>query len=180
MPSSHATCKHGRRRSRCKDCGGNQICEHGRRRSQCKDCGGSSICKHGRRRNQCKECKGSGICKHRRERRMCTECGGSGMCHHETRKDRCKYCVGNRICVHERPRKHCEICVPSSQNGRGARITAARLREAAAKTDFDAVGYFSSLSSLAAHFDIDVQSIGPSLCPFFTDLPCPAPGCVMR
>ena len=31
---------HGRRGSRCKDCGGSEICTHGRRRSRCKDCGG--------------------------------------------------------------------------------------------------------------------------------------------
>ena len=26
----------------CKDCGGSGICEHGRRRCRCKECGGSS------------------------------------------------------------------------------------------------------------------------------------------
>ena len=31
-------------------------CEHGRRRSRCEDCGGSSICEHGRLRKQCKMC----------------------------------------------------------------------------------------------------------------------------
>ena len=50
-------CEHGRRRSRCKECGGSSICEHGRVRSKCKECGGGSICEHGRRRSQCKECK---------------------------------------------------------------------------------------------------------------------------
>ena len=49
-------CEHGRRRSRCKECGGSGICEHGRERSQCKECGGSGICEHGRRRSACKEC----------------------------------------------------------------------------------------------------------------------------
>ena len=52
MPS----CPHGRRRSRCKDCGGCSICEHGRVRYQCKECGGKGICEHGRRRYRCKEC----------------------------------------------------------------------------------------------------------------------------
>ena len=37
-------CKHGRRRYRCKECGGASICKHNRQRSQCKECGGSSIC----------------------------------------------------------------------------------------------------------------------------------------
>ena len=53
-------CPHGRRRSRCKECGGSSLCEHGRQRSQCKECGGSSICEHGRRRSTCKECGRSG------------------------------------------------------------------------------------------------------------------------
>ena len=44
------SCKHGRVRNTCKECGGSQTCEHGRQRSRCKDCGGSGICKHGRQR----------------------------------------------------------------------------------------------------------------------------------
>ena len=52
-----SACPHGRRRSRCKECGGSGICEHGRRRTVCKECGGGSICEHGRQRYQCKECK---------------------------------------------------------------------------------------------------------------------------
>ena len=55
MPSQF--CPHGRRRRRCKDCGGSGICEHGRQRSACKDCGGGSICEHGRQRSHCKDCK---------------------------------------------------------------------------------------------------------------------------
>ena len=67
-------CPHGRRRSKCKECGGSQICEHGRQRPQCKECGGSQICEHGRLRYACKECGGSGICEHGRERYRCKEC----------------------------------------------------------------------------------------------------------
>ena len=47
-----SACPHGRRRSRCKECGGSQICEHGRERSVCKECGGGTICEHGRQRSQ--------------------------------------------------------------------------------------------------------------------------------
>ena len=63
-------CKHGRERSRCKDCGGSSFCEHGRQRNRCKDCGGSSICEHGRRRSQCKDCGGC-MCEHGRRRSIC-------------------------------------------------------------------------------------------------------------
>ena len=44
-------CKHGRRRNRCKECGGASVCDHGRQRSMCKECGGASICDHGRHTN---------------------------------------------------------------------------------------------------------------------------------
>ena len=53
---TYFSCKHGRARSKCKECGGSSICEHGRVRSQCKECGGSQICEHGRQRSQCKDC----------------------------------------------------------------------------------------------------------------------------
>lgn len=31
-------CKHGTRKSRCRDCGGGSICKHGARKSRCRDC----------------------------------------------------------------------------------------------------------------------------------------------
>ena len=71
-------CAHGRRKSRCKDCGGSRLCEHGRRKCRCKDCRGIGICEHGRVRSQCKDCGGSGICEHGRIRSKCKDCGGSG------------------------------------------------------------------------------------------------------
>ena len=69
-----SACPHGRRRSRCKECGGASICEHGRQRSECKECGGASICEHGRVRSKCKECGGASICEHGRQRSQCKEC----------------------------------------------------------------------------------------------------------
>ena len=87
-----SACPHGRKRSRCKECGGASICEHARQRSQCKECGGASICEHGRERSKCKECGGSQICEHGRVRATCKECGGSGICEHGRRRYRCKEC----------------------------------------------------------------------------------------
>ena len=55
-------CEHGRRKSRCKDCGGSAFCEHGRQKSRCKDCGGSAFCEHGRIKSQCKDCGGTAMC----------------------------------------------------------------------------------------------------------------------
>ena len=63
-PPTKGPCEHGvKYRSQCKVCG---ACPHGRRRSKCKECGGSQICEHGRQRHGCKECGGSSICEHGR------------------------------------------------------------------------------------------------------------------
>jgi hypothetical protein len=50
----NSQCEHGRRKSRCKDCG-TGYCQHGRRKSRCKDCG-TGNCKHGRQKHSCKDC----------------------------------------------------------------------------------------------------------------------------
>ena len=93
-------CLHGRRRSRCVECGGWSLCPHGRQRSKCKACGGIGICHHGRQRCKCKACGGSSICPHGRTRSQCKACGGSGLCQHGRRRDRCKECVDAAVvCV---------------------------------------------------------------------------------
>ena len=86
-------CVHGRRPSRCKDCGGSGICTHGRQRSQCRDCGGGGICIHGKRRSRCKPCGGKGICEHGRQNDQCKICGGTGICEHSRRRSNCKDCA---------------------------------------------------------------------------------------
>ena len=105
-------CPHGRRRSRCKECGGVSICEHGRRRADCKECGGGSICEHSRHRSQCKECGGASICEHNRRRTYCKECSGGSICEHDRIRSTCKECGGSRICEHDRDRVVCPICNP--------------------------------------------------------------------
>ena len=53
-PPTKGPCEHGLKyRSRCKVC---SACSHGRRRSKCKECGGASICEHGRERSKCNDC----------------------------------------------------------------------------------------------------------------------------
>jgi hypothetical protein len=59
------------------------LCKHGRRKSRCKDCGGSGLCEHKRERSRCKDFVGSGLCEHKRERRRFRDCGGSGLCEHQ-------------------------------------------------------------------------------------------------
>ena len=124
-----SACPHGRKRYRCKECGGAGICEHGRRRSNCKECGGSQICEHGRRRSQCKECGGSQICEHGHRRSKCKECGGSEICEHGHRRSKCKECGGGAICEHGRERRRCKECEncllytsPSPRDQRGSRM----------------------------------------------------------
>ena len=133
-PYTKGPCEHGvKYRSQCKVC---SACPHGKRRSKCKECGGSQICVHGRRRSHCKECGGSEICVHGRERSKqgvrrgvactavyahCKECGGSGPCalsvqgvrrvsNLRARRSRCKECGGGSICVHDRIRSRCKEC----------------------------------------------------------------------
>jgi len=85
-------------------------CEHGRRKSRCKDCGGSSLCVHNRQKNNCKECGGSSFCVHNRMKVTCIECGGSQICSHNRRKCECKDCGGISICVHNRRKAQCREC----------------------------------------------------------------------
>ena len=75
-PHTKGPCEHGvKQRSKCKVC---SACPHGKRRSRCKECGGGSICEHGRQRSQCKECGGSQICEHDRQRPQCNA-GAAGL-----------------------------------------------------------------------------------------------------
>ena len=64
-------------------------CEHGRRKSRCKDCG-TGYCQHGRQLNKCKDC-GTGYCVHNRQKSQCKDCG-TGHCQHGRQKHRCKEC----------------------------------------------------------------------------------------
>jgi hypothetical protein len=85
-------CEHGKRKIRCKECGGSSICEHGRQKSTCRECGGVSICEHGRQKSQCKECGGASICEHGRQKSQCKECDGVSFCEHGRIKNQCKEC----------------------------------------------------------------------------------------
>ena len=116
----YSLCEHGRRRNRCRECGGSNICEHGRQRSNCKECGGASICQHKRQRSECKECGGAGICEHGRRRNTCNECGGSNICKHGRQPNKCIECRGASICQHGRQRNTCNECGGASmcQHGR--------------------------------------------------------------
>ena len=68
---------HGKRKDRCKECGGSAFCEHGKQKQRCKECKGVSICEHGKQRAQCKQCDPSFCvkkCEHGRVMRYCREC----------------------------------------------------------------------------------------------------------
>jgi hypothetical protein len=106
----HNKCEHGKRKSRCNDCGGSEICEHGKQKSRCKACGGSEICEHGKRKSQCKECGGSQICEHGKQKSRCKACGGSQICEHNKHKSACKECGGSQICEHDKYKSQCKEC----------------------------------------------------------------------
>ena len=113
-------CLHGKRKSRCKDCGGGSICEHGKRKSSCKECGGSDFCQHDKRKTECNDCGGSQNCQHGRRKSRCKDCCGSGICEHDRRKTRCKDCGGSELCLHGRQKSRCKECGGSQfcQHGR--------------------------------------------------------------
>jgi hypothetical protein len=103
-------CEHGREKYHCKECGGSAFCEHGKRKSHCKECGGGSICEHGRQKYHCKECGGSAFCEHGKEKWHCKECGGSAFCEHGKQKSYCKECGGSAFCEHGKQKRRCEEC----------------------------------------------------------------------
>ena len=91
-------CEHGKRKNRCKDCGGSELCEHGKQKYHCKGCGGNVFCEHGKRKHRCKDCGGSEFCEHNRRRNQCRECGGSQICEHGKFKSTCRQCGGSALC----------------------------------------------------------------------------------
>ena len=103
-------CKHEKRISRCRECGGSELCIHDRIKYACKECKGSQICEHENIKTQCKECKGCSICVHNIRKSICKECNGSEICIHKKRKSRCKECGGNELCIHDRYKAVCKIC----------------------------------------------------------------------
>ena len=111
---SKSKCEHGKRISRCKECGGSEVCEHGRRKSICKECGGGEICEHNRVRTRCRDCGGGSFCEHNRRRSLCKECGGGEICEHGKERSICKECRGSKICIHNKIRNACKECHGSS------------------------------------------------------------------
>jgi hypothetical protein len=120
-------CEHGKRKSRCRECGGSAFCSHGREKYRCKDCGTGlcihgkrtdickdcstqTFCEHNRQRHTCVECKGSSICDHGIRKVLCGECGGASLCIHKKQKQICLECEGSSICPHKRQRGHCREC----------------------------------------------------------------------
>jgi hypothetical protein len=107
-------CKHDKRKSLCKECGGGSLCKHDKEKSHCKECGGSTFCKHDKRKSTCHECNGSSFCKHEIRKSRCKECGGSELCKHNKQKSQCKECGSNRFCEHNKFKSICHDCGGSS------------------------------------------------------------------
>ena len=85
----HTLCIHGKRRDKCKHCGGLGLCQHFRVRSECTDCHGRGMCIHNRRRTRCQECKQAQIsvqqsktlCPHKHRADVCSENPEKDICH---------------------------------------------------------------------------------------------------
>jgi hypothetical protein len=106
-------CEHGKRKYRCKNCGGIGICEHGKIKSQCKNCNGTQICEHGKRKEYCQNCGGSQICHHKIRKSICKTCCGSQICEHGKQKSQCKNCCGSQFCQHGKRKSQCKTCCGS-------------------------------------------------------------------
>jgi hypothetical protein len=107
-------CPHGKRKSRCIECGGSSICVHKKEKSQCKDCLGSSFCEHKKLKQYCTDCGGASMCIHDKRRSRCITCGGSDFCEHGREKSTCKTCGGSSICIHNKRKQYCAECDGSS------------------------------------------------------------------
>ena len=90
-------CEHGKRKSKCIPCGGNEICEHKKEKYKCKQCGGNGICEHNKVKADCKDCGGSKFCEHGRPKTRCVQCKGTQICEHNKRKSDCKECKPNLV-----------------------------------------------------------------------------------
>ena len=64
-------------------------CIHGRRQSRCRDCG-TGLCKHNKFKHCCFLC-GTGHCEHGRQKSFCRDCG-TGYCKHQCSKYYCRLC----------------------------------------------------------------------------------------
>jgi len=116
-------CKHGIKKTLCKDCGGGGLCEHNLNRTLCKECSKSRYCIHGKTKYNCKECNGSAYCKHGKQKSLCKECGGGGICEHGKSKSRCKECGGGSLCKHGKYKSGCKECGGSAFCIHGKRKT---------------------------------------------------------
>ena len=125
-------CEHGKRKERCRECGGSSFCGHGKRKERCRECDGSEYCEHEilrfgcklcsptaycdheRIKATCRDCLGAAICEHNRLKYSCKECDGSAFCKHDKRKQYCIECGGSAFCEHNKRKTHCKECGGSS------------------------------------------------------------------
>lgn len=114
-------CYHGKRKSRCRDCGTAQTCPHGKLNKgyKCFECfklgiGGKIFCVHSVYKSRCTDgCGGSDMCIHKVNKSGCSKCGGSQRCVHGTTRSKCAKCTKpgeGHICEHGRPRSSCKPC----------------------------------------------------------------------
>jgi hypothetical protein len=119
-------CQHGKRKSRCKDCGGSEFCEHGKNKHYCKKCGGSVFCDHGKHKRFCKDCDGASMCQHGKHISRCKDCGGSELCKAPLCETRGMskydgYCL--RCCINLRPDIQVSRNYKTKENDVVSRIT---------------------------------------------------------
>ena len=121
-------CKHNKRKTFCKECGGGGLCEHDKPKHSCKDCV-NYYCVHKERKNRCIECNKHRlcphnkiksdcflcknpdvVCSHNKAKRLCEVCSECSVCEHNRIRHRCPICNGNSICNHKKRKDNCNIC----------------------------------------------------------------------
>jgi len=89
-PKGAYLCSCGKRKYRCKVCGGSALCPHGKVKSDCQEC--TPSCPHGYTKRNCKDCNPQRICPHGYSKRNCKDCNPQRLCLHGCFKSRCSKC----------------------------------------------------------------------------------------
>jgi len=89
-PRGKYLCSCGKRKYRCKVCGGSALCPHGKVKSDCQEC--TPSCPHGYTKRNCKDCNPQRICPHGYSKRNCKDCNPQRLCLHGCFKSRCSKC----------------------------------------------------------------------------------------
>ena len=117
-------CQHHQQKHNCRICSAHLWCRHGNRRSNCRDCGvvptivkkkyQNKKCPHNKRRSVCRICSPHFFCIHNALKRVCRKCENpppkQPKCPHGKTKGKCRVCSPQIVCVHDSLKYTCQKC----------------------------------------------------------------------